>query len=68
MFKKAGIVVALASATVVGAAPLAFASDHDHHHHNDHHHVGLLGGVAEGVGGLLHGVGEALNPLLRGVL
>jgi hypothetical protein len=73
VLKKAGIVVSIAAAGVVGLTPLAFASDHEHGHDRSHHdygynHVGLLGGVAEGVGGLLHGVGETLHPLLRGLV
>jgi hypothetical protein len=73
VLKNAGIVVSIAVAGVVGLTPFAFASDHEHGHDRSrhdygYHHVGLLGGVAEGVGGLLHGVGETLHPLLRGLL
>ncbi|HEX4249207.1 MAG TPA: hypothetical protein VH008_15190 [Pseudonocardia sp.] len=80
MLKKAVIVVSIASATGLALSPLAFASDYDRGHHHSHghdyeadwqrhgHRVGLLSGVAEGVGGLLHGVGETLHPLLGGLL
>jgi hypothetical protein len=55
----------VASASELHAVPAS------HHHHDDNdHHVGLLGGVAEGVGGLVHGVTRTvhLGPLLHGLL
>jgi hypothetical protein len=60
----------VANASEIGVTPVsAHYSRHSGHDHDGRrHHVGLLGGVAEGVGGLLHGVGHTLRPLLRGLI
>jgi hypothetical protein len=50
------------------SVPAHYSRHSGHDHDGRHHHVGLLGGVAEGVGGLLHGVGHTLRPLLRGLI